>query len=340
MSPPARSAVSPISFPAGRPASLSMPVSPSAMDREAHAVRSKCSKSLKAVQSDTIPHAPSPISTSPTSNNSAGGHAFDDSTSSQSSWSSTSSVVSTASTFSSPSTHRRIKARCCKTCATFSPTLKAPSRCEFCRSTAGLFRKKLKCQVCQKFACKACGHLQDGAPFGIRSEAKVWVCTVCDTAHDRQTAKAHQSCHVCKEQFAEFKRRCRCKTCGATTCVQCSVSVAATTPGHPLDTRECRTCVAEAAKAMQNETLGNTDESTHRTSTLHLTPVLEFAKDVDTSSFGSRMRTVERSCAAVLIGVGVTVVIVVALLVYFYIVSVIVEDSWVASWYSRHVDEL
>ncbi|ETV98537.1 hypothetical protein, variant [Aphanomyces invadans] len=293
----------------------------------------KCSKSLKKGQhhNDVIPHTSTSTPTSP--NSSAGSSPFDDGTMSQS------SISSSVSSNVSSTSNRRVKARCCKTCATFTPTMKAPSRCELCRSTAAVFRKKLKCQVCQKFACKACGEHQDGVPFGIQSEAKVWICNVCVGTFEKQREILLQHCHLCKEKFAEFKRRCKCKSCGATTCVQCSVSVEATTPGQTLklSVRECRQCVeASKAKAPRSE-----DDATSRTSSLHLISAFEFSKDDrDRSSFGSLMRTVERSCAGVLIAVGVTVVIVVALLVYFYVVSMVIDDSWVAAWYRHNQEDL
>ncbi|KAF0726278.1 hypothetical protein LEN26_001175 [Aphanomyces euteiches] len=287
------------------------------------AVCRKCSKSMKKVKKTRDESNIPRLSSAPTSPISMSTEIMD--------FDDTSSIASSTASTVNSSSHRGVRERCCKNCAAFAPATKAPSKCEVCKSTAAVFRKKVQCQVCQKFACKACGELKDGVPFGIQSEAKVWICVTCSKAHEKQKIKSQLFCHICKAKFAEFQRRCQCKTCGTTTCMQCSVSVEKSAD-QKLDVRECRKCdqaSRETAIAAAPVSRGM----------FHLTSPFEFSKD-KSSSFAAAMGTWERSCASALVAIGLTVVVCAILLAYFYFVASVVEESWISDWYKRHPSDL
>ncbi|KAF0683631.1 Aste57867_24337 [Aphanomyces stellatus] len=291
----------------------------------------KCSRSMKKVVhgagDDDGDHArlSSPLSRS-NSSSSAAAADFDDTASRAS----TSSNVSSSSG-GSPS-RRRLKSRCCVNCAAFSTLTKPPSKCEICHG--GSLRKKHKCHVCQKFACVkgACSVHRDGAPFGADSGTKAWVCTVCSDAHDADAIRSQKMCHLCKAPFAEFQRRCRCKSCGTTTCVQCSVKADAVVPGElkALDARECRDCVQKRHDASvppappgSNTTFRLKSRFQDQDGSLSIVSLLPPAAD--------------RTWGGLVLGVGAVAAV---LLVYFYFVSSVVEESWIAHWYPRPADEL
>ncbi|OQR87376.1 hypothetical protein ACHHYP_08971 [Achlya hypogyna] len=263
-----------------------------------------------------------------------------------------SSRYSTASN-SSPSGRRRLRERCCKSCAVFTSTSKAPKECQVCHEGLTVLKKKTKCHVCQRFACRKCGDNVDPIEFELTpddldtvpaSKSKktektgVFVCTECITGHFAAKERRLAHCYVCNSKFQHFQRKCTCHACHQLMCLQCSFIVGSAPADNSVltDIRECKPC-HEKALAAKHATLARSAPSSSPAALgLSLHSAFEFSKAARSSALGGSLQAFERHCAMFFMLVGVVTVVAGLLVAYYVCFASFVPQEWVLSYYGAH----
>ncbi|OQS02509.1 hypothetical protein THRCLA_05124, partial [Thraustotheca clavata] len=244
------------------------------------------------------------------------------------------SISSRYSTSSNPSPRhkRRLKERCCKNCVVFTSSTKPTKECELCHDGISILRKKSKCHVCQRFACKKCGDSVDSKEFGLTEdeitskEEKVWICTECIAGHTAAKERRLTHCYVCNAKFHHFQRKCECHKCHQLMCLQCSFLI----DGSPemkdaihAEVRECKPCHDNALAAKKAEITASL-----ATSKWTMTSPLKFSTTTTGSTaLGNSLQSFERSCAIFFMLVGIVTVICSLLIAYYVFFSSVVPEK-------------
>ncbi|KDO20322.1 hypothetical protein SPRG_14457 [Saprolegnia parasitica CBS 223.65] len=258
----------------------------------------------------------------------------------------------------SPSGRRRLRERCCKGCSVFTSTSKPSKECQLCNDPLTLLKKKTKCAICQRFACKKCGADVDPAAYDLtpedlspstekskskkKTEPVAWVCTDCTTGHDAAKERRLSHCHVCKAKFHHFQRKCHCHACKQLMCLQCSfvldgpIVPAPEATGSILhDVRECKPC-HEKALAIKHASLARSLPTSSSSSIgVSLHSAFEFTKAARSSALGGALQTFERNCAIVLMLIGAITVVLALFIAYYVCFAAVVPEEWILAHYAH-----
>ncbi|EQC39961.1 hypothetical protein SDRG_02617 [Saprolegnia diclina VS20] len=262
----------------------------------------------------------------------------------------------------SPSGHHRLRERCCKGCSVFTSTSKPSKECQLCHDPLTLLKKKTKCAICQRFACKKCGDDVDPTAYDLTPDdlppsstastkkskkatkaepITAWVCTECTSGHNAAKERRLAHCHVCKSKFHHFQRKCTCHACKQLMCLQCSfvldgpLAPAPEATGSILhDVRECKPC-HEKALGIKHAAMARSVPTSSSALGVSLQSAFEFTKAARSSALGGTLHTFERNCAIVLMLIGSVTVVLALLVAYYVCFAAVVPEEWVLSHYAH-----